>query len=81
LRKRRGVSTGAPIRFTNDGLSFAEWRTQNRTAGRADQHSVIADPSFRDPGRGDYSLAASSPALRLGFQPIPPINAPTLALP
>ena len=70
---------GAPIRFTNDGLSLAEWQSQNRTAGRADQHSVIADPLFQNPQRGDYSLKAGSPALRMGFKPIPPINAPSLA--
>lgn len=68
---------GAPIRFTDDGLSLAEWKQQNRTVGGPpDQHSRIADPLFADPARGDYSLKPNSPALALGFVPIPPIHAP-----
>jgi len=35
-----------------------------------DQHSVVADPLFVDPGRDDYRLKPGSPALALGFQPI-----------
>lgn len=36
-----------------------------------DRHSLVADPLFVDPARDDYRLHAESPALKLGFQPIP----------
>lgn len=35
-----------------------------------DVHSVVADPLFKDPDNGDFSLDPSSPALALGFKPI-----------
>jgi parallel beta-helix repeat protein len=36
-----------------------------------DQHSIIADPLFFDIVRGDFHLSPNSPALKLGFKPIP----------
>ena len=43
-----------------------------------DIHSLVADPLFTDPTSGDFSLRPESPALKLlGFEPIPPIEAPT----
>ena len=36
-----------------------------------DTHSVIADPMFVDASVGDYRLKPGSPALQLGFKPIP----------
>ncbi|MBC8443435.1 right-handed parallel beta-helix repeat-containing protein, partial [PVC group bacterium] len=36
-----------------------------------DLHSVVADPKFADPDNGDFTLAPDSPALALGFKPIP----------
>lgn len=47
-------------------LNWEQWRQQGK-----DAHSVLADPEFVDPGRNDYRLRAGSPALKLGFQPIP----------
>jgi len=35
-----------------------------------DKESVIADPLFVDPDKGDFTLKPDSPALKLGFQPI-----------
>ena len=36
-----------------------------------DRHSIVADPRFVDPDRDDYRLRPDSPALELGFKPIP----------
>lgn len=36
-----------------------------------DKHSVVADPLFMAPDRDDYRLQPDSPALKLGFFPIP----------
>jgi parallel beta-helix repeat protein len=41
------------------------WQEQGQ-----DAHSAVADPLFVAPERGDYRLKPTSPALRLGFQPI-----------
>lgn len=35
-----------------------------------EEDSVIADPMFKDPENGDYSLLPDSPALALGFKPL-----------
>ncbi len=45
--------------------SWVEW-----TQAGHDQRSVIADPLFLDPERGDFRLRPNSPAARIGFQPI-----------
>jgi hypothetical protein len=37
----------------------------------ADTHSVVADPLLVDPDHGDFTLQPESPALKLGFEPIP----------
>eukprot|EP01050_Picozoa_sp_SAG11_P005524 SAG11_NODE_392_length_9837_cov_9.732183_5_plen_1590_part_00 len=58
--------------------SFAQWKQQTNTSLPPDQHSQVADPLFSDPDRGDYSLQPKSPALVLGFKPLPKIAAPTL---
>ncbi|HEY2584335.1 MAG TPA: right-handed parallel beta-helix repeat-containing protein [Tepidisphaeraceae bacterium] len=36
-----------------------------------DKSSVVADPMFVDPSKDDYRLQPASPALKLGFRPIP----------
>ena len=37
----------------------------------ADTHSVVADPLFVNPEHGNFTLKPESPALKLGFEPIP----------
>lgn len=38
--------------------------------GGWDQHSIVADPGFVDPARGDFNIGSNSPALSIGFKPI-----------
>ena len=47
----------------------SEWEAW-QLAG-ADMQSVIADPLFVDAAHADFRLKSDSPALKLGFQPIP----------
>lgn len=47
-------------------LSWEAWRKLGM-----DQHSVFADPKFVDAARHDYRLRPDSPALKLGFKPLP----------
>jgi len=47
-------------------LTWAQWQ-----ATGMDRNSVLADPKFVDPARHDYRLQPDSPALTLGFEPIP----------
>ncbi len=46
--------------------TLAKWQ-----AATFDRASVIENPLFADPGRDNYQLKPESPALALGFQPIP----------
>ncbi|HLY09172.1 MAG TPA: right-handed parallel beta-helix repeat-containing protein [Planctomycetota bacterium] len=48
-------TTGLPETWKDQGL---------------DQESVIADPLFVAPEKGDFTLRPNSPALKMGFQPI-----------
>jgi len=62
---------GLRIRFRCDpdpwqNLTWTEWQKLG-----TDTHSVMADPMFVDPARHDYRLQPESPALKLGFKPIP----------
>ncbi len=52
-----------PVDFA--GKTLAEWQALGE-----DKHSIIADPKFKGPARGDFTLAPTSPALELGFKPI-----------
>jgi hypothetical protein len=47
-----------------DSLDFTQWQ------GRGfDRNSVIADPGFKNPAKGDFSLGSNSPAVKAGFRP------------
>lgn len=53
-----GVATNAFF-----GLDFAAWQARGQDRG-----SVVADPLFGNPGKGDYRLRPGSPAFALGFR-------------
>jgi len=46
-----------------------------RQAAGQDAGSIVADPRFKDPARGDFTLATDSPAWALGFEPLDPAAA------
>ncbi|GAB4460623.1 MAG: right-handed parallel beta-helix repeat-containing protein [Armatimonadaceae bacterium] len=52
-----------PITFA--GATLEEWKARGFDSG-----SLIADPRFVAPERGDFTLKPDSPALKLGFRPI-----------
>jgi len=56
-------AAGQPFDFA--GRTLEQWRELGQ-----DAHSLVADPKFADPAQGDFTLAADSPALQLGFVPI-----------
>jgi hypothetical protein len=49
--------------------AMTEWETWQSLG--LDRHSVIADPRFVNQAQDDYRLRADSPAMALGFKPIP----------
>jgi hypothetical protein len=53
-----------------DSIRFAEWTFAEWKARGQDTHSVIADPRFVDPQKGNFTLRQDSPALKLGFKPL-----------
>jgi hypothetical protein len=58
-----------PVRFPGQ-ITLADRQAAGQDAG-----SIVADPTFADPAAGDFTLAADSPALALGFEPLDPAAA------
>ena len=56
-------STAQKENLSFDGLSFDQWREQGR-----DTDSQLADPRFRDPANGDFSVPDDSPAAHFGIE-------------
>jgi hypothetical protein len=51
----------------------ADWGKNYVSAMRRrgiEKNSIVADPQFVDPAKGDFRLKKGSPALKLGFEPI-----------
>ncbi len=67
--------TAGPGKVWVDDLSLrevealSEWESWQ--AAGMDRHSLIADPLFVDAAHDDYRLRPESPALQMGFRPIP----------
>ncbi len=63
---------GAIIAIEEQGkpLPLAQWQAMG-----LDAHSIVADPHFADPARGDFHLAPDSPAASIGFKPFEPSQA------
>ncbi len=57
-------AAGQPVVFPGN-LTLAQWQKERKQ----DEHSVVADPLFEAPEKGDFRLKAGSPALGLGFKP------------
>jgi len=55
-------ASGKPVRFGK--MTLKEWQEKGQ-----DVHSLIADPLFVDPEKGDFRLKSGSPALKVGFRP------------
>lgn len=53
---------GAPIDCF--GMSFADWQQTGH-----DPHSIVTDPVFIDPGKGDFGFKDASIPARIGFLP------------
>lgn len=55
-------------------MAFDAWKAKGQ-----DVHSLIADPLFMDPAKGDFRLKPNSPALTLGFKPFSQLDCRGLA--
>lgn len=58
---------GQPFDFA--GLTLEQWREKGQ-----DTHSIIEDPMFVAPAKGDFRLKSGSPAIKTGFRLFPALN-------
>ena len=56
-------ASGGPPNFL--AFDFEQWKKKG-----LDRNSLVADPLFVDPDKGDFRLQPESPAFKLGFRPI-----------
>jgi hypothetical protein len=52
------------VQHNHTVFNLADWQALG-----FDRYSVVADPLLADPAHGDFTLAANSPALAIGFEP------------
>lgn len=69
LYLEQGLEPRISLGFYPDPSKLLTWE-QWRALG-ADEASIMQDPGFVDPENGDFRLKPDSPALKLGFKPIP----------
>ncbi len=66
-------NASGPVVFP-DGKDLAARQAAGQAAGQ-DAGSIVADPRFKDPDHGDFTLASDSPVWALGFTPLDPAAA------
>lgn len=57
------------FRLGGGPLHFSKWTFKQWQARGQDVHSLIANPEFRDPAHGNFTLLPNSPAFKIGFKP------------
>jgi hypothetical protein len=57
-------------RTDGKAIEFSKFKKEEWNAKGQDVNSIIADPMFVDPEKGDFGLKAGSPAEKIGFKPI-----------
>ena len=64
-----GIEPKFDLMLTPGSRQLLDWAGWKKTG--QDEHSILANPLFVDPAAHDYRLRPDSPALKLGFKPIP----------